>query len=57
MKTDNIRLNLKIKKIMQEVLIYLILSSAVFYLGYRGYLAFRKKSAKTCASCPANENA
>ncbi|MEK6615243.1 MAG: hypothetical protein AABZ32_03900 [Bacteroidota bacterium] len=39
---------------MQQVLVYLILASAVFYLGYRVYLAVRKKSAKGCASCLAN---
>ncbi|MBI4930932.1 MAG: FeoB-associated Cys-rich membrane protein [Bacteroidetes bacterium] len=42
---------------MQQILVYLMLASAVFYLGYRAYLTFRKKSAKGCASCPANEKA
>jgi len=40
---------------MQQVLEYFILSSAVFYLGYRAYFSFlKKKSAKGCSSCPAN---
>jgi hypothetical protein len=41
---------------MQQALVYLILSSAVFYLGYRAYLIlFKKKTG--CEKCPANENA
>jgi hypothetical protein len=38
---------------IQEILVYLILFLAVFYLGY---LAFGKKSAKGCSACPANGN-
>lgn len=28
----------------------------LYYLWYRGYLTFRKKSVKGCSSCPANKN-
>ena len=41
---------------MQQVLVYIVLSSALFYLGYRAYLAFFKKKAAGCANCPANDN-
>ena len=38
---------------MQSIFVYVILTSAVIYLGYRAYLAFFKKtSAKGCANCP-----
>jgi len=40
---------------MQQVLVYLIFASAVFYLGWSAYFSFfKKKTMKGCAKCPAN---
>ena len=44
-------------QIMQTISTYLIIASAVFYLGYRVYQTFFKKKVAGCANCPANENA
>lgn len=43
--------------IMQQVFVYFILASAVFYLGWRVYLAFfKKETLKGCGKCPVNQN-